>query len=226
MANEFIPLVDSPDAMTDQIAATTDGKHIIGARAMPGGTSTLTDLDLVLPLQPSTASGSTNYGCPIPPAPQPTIGYFSSSKTVQPLTGINASTITSVVPSSNSTAAFVTYILASGATAGGGLLPLYLPPATGSGTVQLLTLGNGATAASSPVSGVFSTDNSTFYAGTGSSDGTSVDDDVHLITLTYPASGAPTAAETGILSPNLPAASGTNYAPVNLIAQHPKKTTT
>jgi hypothetical protein len=225
-ANQFIPLVDGPAVITDQIAATTDGKHIIGAHAMSGGTSTLSDLDLVLPLQPNNASGSTNYGCPIPPAAQPAPGYFTSTVFPQPLTGINASTITSVQPSSNSAAAFVTYTLAPGATAGGGILPLYLPPATGSGTVQLLTLGNGATAASSPVSGVFSTDNSTFYAGTGSADGTSADDDVHLITMTYPTGGAPTAAETGILSPNLPAASGTGNAPINLIAQHPKKTTT
>jgi len=219
MANEFIPLVDDSTAVTDQIAATTNGKHILGAHAA-GNASTLSDLDLVLPLPPSAASGSTNYGCPIPPAAQPAPGYFLSTFTKQPLTGIDAATITSVQPSSNSTAAFVTYTLAPGATTGGGLLPLYLPPATGSGTVQLLTLGNGATAASSPVSGVFSTDNLTFYAGTGSADGTSADDDVHLITMT------PTAAETGILSPNLPAASGTGNAPVNLIAQHPKKTTT
>ena len=226
MANQFIPLVDSPAVITDQIASTTDGKHIIGAHAIPGGTSTLSDLDLVLPLQPSNVSSATNYGCPIPPAPQPTVGYFTSTVFPQALTGINASSITSVQPSSNSTAAFVTYTLAPGATAGGGLLPLYLPPATGSGTIQFLTLGNGSTVASSPVSGVFSTDNSTFYAGTGSADGTSVDNDVHLITMTYPTSGAPTASETGILSPNLPAASGTGNAPVNLIAQHPKKTTT
>jgi hypothetical protein len=228
LANEFIPLVDGPAVITDQLAATTDGKHIIGAHAMPGGTSTLSDLDLVLPLQPATVSGATNYGCPIPPAPQPGPGYFTSTVFPQPLTGINAFAITGVQPSTSSTspAAFVTYTLAPGATSGGGLLPLYLPPATGSGTIQLLTLGNGATVASSPVSGVFSTDNSTFYAGTGSADATSADDDVHLITLTYPASGAPTAAETGILSPNLPAASGTGNAPVNLIAQHPKKTTT
>lgn len=225
VSNEFIPLVDLSTAITDEIAATTDGKHIIGAHAA-GAASTLSDIDIVLPLPPSTASGSTNYGCPIPPAAQPAPGYFASTFTNQPLTGINASTITSVQPASNSTAAFVTYTLPSGATTGGGLLPLYFPPTTGKGTVQLLTLGNGATVVSSPVSGVFSTDNSTFYAGTGSVDGTSVDNDVHLITMTYPTSGTPTATETGILSPNLPTASGTGNAPVNLIAQHPKKTTT
>jgi hypothetical protein len=123
--------------------------------------------------------------------------------------------------------AFVTYTLPTGATTGGQLVPMYFPPASGSGTLQFFTLGNGATAASAPVSGVFSTDNFTFYAGTGAADGTSADNDVHLITMTYPSSGTPTATELpgGIISPQLPLASGVGDAPVNLIAQHPKKTT-
>jgi hypothetical protein len=228
--NQFIPLVaHTTQAITDQIAATTDGKHIIGAHAISGGASTLSDIDVTLPLPPlSNTAAGVNYGCPIPPAPQPTTGYFGASANVLPLTGINAGTITGVFPSSNSTAAFVTYTLPTGVTTGGGLLPLYLPPATGAGTIQLLTLGNGATAAAAPVSGVFSTDNFTFYAGTGAADGTSVDNDVHLITMTYPTSGTPTATEaTGsTITPQLPLSTGTGYAPVNLIAQFPKKTTT
>ena len=217
--NQFIPLADESAAITDQLAATTDGKHIIGAHAIPGGTSTLSDLDVKLP---------TNIGCPIPPAAQPSLGYFTSSFTVQPLTGVNAATITGVDPSSNSAAAFVTYTLLAGAAKGGGLLPLYFPSATGSGTIQLLTLGNGATAAAAPVSGVFSTDNFTFFTGTGAADGASVDNDVHLITMTYPSTGVPTATETSgsAITPQLPLATGTGYAPVNLLAQHPKKTTT
>jgi hypothetical protein len=227
VANEFIPLVDDSTAITDQIAATTDGKHILGAHAIPGGTSTLSDLDVTLPLQPANPAALANYGCPIPPAAQPAIGYFTSSFTVQPLTGINASTITGVVPSTNSAAAFVTYTLPTGVTTGGALLPLYFPPASGIGTLTFLTLGNGATAAAAPVSGVFSTDNFTFYAGIGAADGTSADNDVHLITMTYP-SGAPTATELpgNIISPQLPLANTVGDAPVNLIAQHPKKTTT
>jgi hypothetical protein len=226
--NEFIPLSDESAAITDQIAATTDGKHILGAHANGAG-STLSDIDVTLP---------TNAGCPIPPAAQPALGYFTSSFTVQPLAGINAATITSVQPASNSAAAFITYTLPAGVTTGGGLLPLYLPPASGSGAVQILTLGNGATAATAPVAGVFSTDNFTFYVGTGAADGTAADNDVHLITMTYPSGGTPTATEaTGsTITPQLPVcspnasgacqAAGTTYAPVNLIAQHPKKTTT
>jgi hypothetical protein len=226
--NEFIPLVDRQSAVNDQIAATTDGKHILGAHAILGGVSTLNDLDVTLP---------TNTGCPIPPAAQPVVGYFTSSVNAPlPLPGINAASITGVEPSSNSTTAFVTYTLPTGATAGGGLLPLYLPPASGNGTVRMLTLGNGATAAAAPVSGVFSTDNFTFYAGTGAPDGTSVNNDVHLFTMTYGATPTATEATGSTVTPQLPVcnpnasgacqATGAAYAPVNLIAQHPKKTTT
>jgi len=230
VSNQFIPLVDEKAVMTDELAATTDGKHILGAHAITGGTSTLSDIDVTLP---------TNAGCPIPPAAQPTVGYFTSTVNGPlPLAGINAAKITGVEPSSNSAAAFVTYTLPAGATSGGGSIPLYFPPASGSGTIQLLTLGNGATAAAAPVSGVFSTDNFTFYVGTGAPDGTSANNDVHLITMTYPTGGQPTATEvTGSeITPQLPVcdpnpagacqATGVGYAPVNLIAQHPKKTTT
>jgi len=217
--NQFIPLVDEKAAITDQVAATTDGKHILGAHAA-GAASTLSDIEVVLP---------TNAGCPIPPATQPGPGYFTSTVN-GPLTlaGINAASITGVEPASNSAAAFVTYTLPAGAASGGGSIPVYFPPASGSGTVQLLTLGNGATVAAAPVAGVFSTDSFTFYVGTGAADGTSANNDVHLFTMTYPTSGLPTATEaTGSeITPQLPLSTGTGYAPVNLIAQHPKKTTT
>jgi len=227
--NLFIPLVDEKPVMTDQIAATTDGKHILGAHAN-GAASTLSDLDVILP---------TNAGCPIPPAAQPTTGYFTSTVNGPlPLAGINAASITGVEPSSNSVVAFVTYTLPAGATSGGGAIPLYFPPASGGGTTQLLALGNGATAAAAPVAGVFSTDNFTFYIGTGAADGTSANNDVHLITMTYPTSGPATATEaTGSeITPQLPVCvttpsgacqtTSSGFAPVNLIAQHPKKTTT
>jgi hypothetical protein len=215
VTNTFIPLAALVAAQTDQIAATNDSKHILGAHAN-GTASTLSDIDLTLPT-PAAA-------CPavIPPT------YFTTAfPGPQTLTGINAATITSVVPDTNSAVAFVTYTMPTGATTGGQLLPMYFPPASGNGTLQFLTLGNGATAASAPVSGVFSTDNFTFYAGTGAADGTNADNDVHLITMTYPATGVPTATELpgDIISPQLPLVGSAGDAPVNLIAQHPKKTT-
>ena len=208
VSNQFLPLADQKAIPTDQIAATTNGLHILGAHAATNGAATLSDIDVVLP---------SDKACPtvIP------VNYFPSTFTVQPLIGINASTITGVVPSSNSKIAFVTYTgpaaTAPAGTFASGLLPIYFPPATGSGTLQFLPLGNGATAASAPVSGIFSTDNFTFYVGT------SGDNQVHLISLLYPTGAQPTATETGVITPNLPLFTGSGYAAINLIAQHPKK---
>lgn len=210
VSNQFIPIADQKAVATDQLAATTNGTHILGAHAAANGAATLSDIDVTLP---------NDAACPtvIP------TNYFPSSFTTQPLTGINAATITGVVPSSNSKVAIVTYTgpaaTAPAGTVASGLLPLYFPPATGSGTLQFLSLGNGATPASAPIAGVFSTDNFTFYVGTSS------DNQVHLISLTYPKGAQPTATEVpgSVLTPNLPVENGTGYAPVNLIAQHPKK---
>jgi hypothetical protein len=102
--------------------------------------------------------------------------------------------------------AFVTY------TGSSGMLPEYIIPAAGAtGTVTYLQLGNGATTATAPLAGVFSTDNLNFYVG--ASDG-----QVHLLTI-----NGTSATERGVLQPNLPLATGSGNAPVNLIAQHPKK---
>jgi hypothetical protein len=144
-----------------------------------------------------------------------TLPTFTSSITSYPLTGITTTGIIGVLPSNNSALAFVTY------TGSSGKLPYYIVPATGNGTLGFVTLGNGATTASAPVAGVFSTDNFTFYVGT------SGDNQVHEIALTYPTTGVPTATETTgvVLTPNLPVASGTGIATPNLLVQRPKKST-
>ncbi len=227
-ANSFIPLVSTNPVATDQLVATNNGTHIVGAHAN-GTSSTLTDIDVTLPLPPTNPTSGVNYGCPIPPAAQPSTTYFPTTVNGPlPLSGINAASITGLQASTNSEAVFVNYTLPTTAKTGAGILPLYLPPATGTGpgTLNLLTLSNGASASSAPESGVFSTDNFTYYVGTGSSDGLSADNDVHEITLTYPAGGPPTAVEKpgAIISPQLPLENGSGYAPVNLIAQYPKKT--
>ena len=227
VVNSFIPLADQKAVSTDRIAATTDGKHMIGAHAIPGsGVATLSDILLDLPI------GS----CPIPPqgGGTSTPVSFTSSTTTYPLTGVTAianaaatpvqapMAITGVYTSSNSLAAFATY------TGNSNLLPFYAIPSSGAGTVQLLPLGNGASPNTNPVSGVFSVDNFSFYVGTFGpvTNGISADNNVHIFTLTYPSGAAATATETGIVSPNLPNANGPGYAPVNLLVQRPKKSTT
>jgi hypothetical protein len=192
VTNEYYPLAGSVAVPTDRIAATTDGQHILGA-TVQGGTPTLQDISVVLPVIQT---------CPLPGASPLT---FQTTNKAVPLTGITASMIDDVVPATNSVLAFVTY------TGSSGLLPEYIPA---TGQVVNLQLGNGATAATAPLSGVFSTDNLTFYVG--DSDG-----QVHLISI-----NGSTATETGILQPALPNSTSTgkpNAAPVNLIAQHPKK---
>ena len=230
VTNQFLPLADQSAVATDQIAATTDGMHILGAHAGANGAATLSDIDVTL-TGPSSVSPAQPDGPGVCSTATGAI-VFPSTFTTQPLTGINAATITGVVPSSNSAVAFVTYTgpstTAPAGTGASGILPMYFPPATGQGPIQYLTLGNGATAATAPLAGIFSTDNFTFYVGTGAIDATPSDNDVHLITLTYPTGGAPTATEVNgsTLTPNLPFFSGaTGSAPINLLAQYPKKST-
>jgi hypothetical protein len=205
-SNVFAPLSDEKATVNDTLSATTDGYHILGATATTTP-ARLNDLELALPVPAACTTATAAI-------------TFNSTNYFLNLTGINAASITGVVPASNSKLAFVTYAAPANAN-GSGLLPLYLPkpsPATGAGTLSFLTLGNGATVASAPTVGVFSTDNLTFYVGTSSANGNSVDNDVHIFSI-----NGTTATESGILSPKLPFFNGgTGAAPVNLLVQKPK----
>ncbi|SEG49160.1 hypothetical protein SAMN05421819_3224 [Bryocella elongata] len=210
ITNDFIPLADTqPGVINDVLVATNDGARILGATA--ASPARINDLAITLPK--STGYGSTV----VVPAVCPTTvatGYFSSTNTPHNITGPTITSITGVVPSPNSALAFVTY------NGSGGLLPEYVPA---TGTVSTVTLANGATSASAPVAGVFSSDNLTFWAGTSS------DDQVH----TFSISGT-TPTETGVIVPKLPCSIGSNLTPTptctsgsyvmpNLLSQHPKK---
>jgi len=233
--NTFAPLAETDASITDKLAATNIGQHILGAHAIPAGTSTFTDLQFSFPTQ-NVSGVVTPQACPPPTTvgvPPPSTGYFTSTDSTLPLTSapaINASTITGVLPSSGQVApplnlsatqlaamsnevTFVTY------TGTGGQLPEYLLPSSGAaGTLTYIPLAGTATA---PISGVWSTDNNTFYTGT------SGDNEVHEITQTCTTAATPvcTWKDTGQLTPNLPAATGAGTVPVNLIAQKPKRVT-
>ena len=213
ITNNFAPLADTKPGSADVLAATNSGNHILGATAK--APATLTDLIVTLPTPPPNPPANSSYACPATVNP----GYFVSTITTQLLSGVVPATITGVIPASNSALAFVTY------TGTSGKLPVYVPAASGAGALSYITLGNGATAASAPVSGVFSTDNLTFYAGT------SGDNQVHLFSI----SGT-TATETKALAPLLPCSTGGTAVPTpactsgtivapNLLAQQPKKVT-
>jgi len=208
--NSFYPVSEIVTKPADRIAATTDGNHILGATAT--APASLQDLIVTLPVQTECPQASLT-------APATPVAFTSTNNT-HPLTGVTATAITGVIPSTNSAVAFVTYI---GAGVAGSQLPMYIPS---TGTVSPISLP-GATA---PVSGVFSADNLTFYAGT------SGDDLVHEVSVTYPATGNPTAAQSGTIAPSLPCGVGNIAAPnltctagsivtPNLIVQRPKKST-
>jgi hypothetical protein len=177
-ANVFYPPADSSPAITDRVAATDDGMHVIGATVTPA--PTLSDLRVTLPTQPNTN----------PPTPQacPLTGTlsFSNTLTTTPLSPLTATAITGVWPTSDSTLAFITY------TGSGGVLPAYAPAASGPGTTTYIKLSGTATA---PIAGVVSADNSTFYAAT------SGDNLVHIVTLSP-------LADSSTLAPNLTTPAG------------------
>jgi hypothetical protein len=226
--NSFYPLADEKAAPSDRIVATTDGNHILSATAglttTPATPPALNDIN-VAPDPTSTNPDplKATLECPVAPATVPN-NYFTSTynpaTNSHPLTGVTATAITGVTPSTNSAVAFVTY---TGTGTAGSQLPMYIPS---TGTLSFVSLP-GATA---PISGVFSTDNLTFYAGT------SGDNLVHEVAVTYPTTGNPTAAQSGTINPTLPCGVGNIAAPnltcttgsivaPNLIVQRPKKST-
>jgi len=224
--NSFYPLADEKAAPSDRIIATTDGNHILGATAglttTPATPPALNDIN-VASTQSNPDPLKATQECPVAPVTIPNT-YFTSTynpaTNSHPLTGVTATAITGVTPSTNSAVAFVTY---TGTGTSGSQLPMYIPS---TGTLSFVSLP-GATA---PISGVFSTDNLTFYAGT------SGDNLVHEVAVTYPTTGNPTAAQSGTINPTLPCGVGNIAAPnltctagstvaPDLIVQRPKKST-
>jgi hypothetical protein len=183
-SNVFYPLADNSPAVTDRVAATNDGLHILGATAT--GTPTLSDLHVGIPVGSCPANGLT----------------FSSTLSTTLLNPITATAITGVLPTSDSSLAFITY------TGSGGVLPAYAPLSSGPGSVTYIKLSGTAVA---PVGGVISADNTTVYAGT------TGDNLVHII-------NRGTLTDSSTLVPNLTSPAGA-AVPVNLLVQKPRKTT-
>jgi trimeric autotransporter adhesin len=201
----FVPYPESTsvNASTDHVAATTDGKHIIGATANP---LMLTDISITVPID----------ACPLNPATQQTMGSTFTPTPVVSQTSLSAYTngltnVNQVIASTNSQETFVTYT--SSATTpptGGALLPVY-EPAAQAGTLGTLTGIKLAGSAVAPVSGIFSPDNTTFFVGT------TGDNELHLI-------NTQTLVDTQQINPKLVDANGNPLPPV-FLAVKPRPTT-
>jgi hypothetical protein len=204
------PVVNYPEATTvaalsDHVASTTDGKHIIGASANPPVLSDLSITTATVPNVPLTCPTNANSQTTgITFDPPPVVNQIS-------LAAYGINNINEVVAATNSLEAFVTY--GSAATtppSGGALLPVYKPSATAGspGTLSSVTLTGKAMA---PVAGIFSPDNTLFFAGT------TGDNQLHVIDTT-------TLLDTQQINPKLTDINGNPLPPV-FLAVKPRPTT-
>jgi trimeric autotransporter adhesin len=202
---------------TYQLAATFDGKHILGA----DNSGQLTDISIqgLINSVSGAVTSSLSGTCP-----QDTTGTgHSHPLTIQstynqtPL-GVTPTEITGVLPSADSTKSFITY----NGTSATGLIPVYMPSTTAGalGTMSSVQLSSGAQA---PLSGAFSPDNFTFFVGT------TGDNLLHLIDV-------PSLTDTQTINPKLPscvlspsggtpACDPTTFVPIQFIAVQPRPTT-
>lgn len=197
--SDYYPVAGTFSVPAERLAATNDGNHVLGVHVPSGGgTPVINDLIGTLPTNASTTT--------VPCLPQPQFSYTPNTVVVS---GVNASSVTGIIPSNDGAISFLTYLAGSNPTTTGTVLPLYTPTTSGPGTITSVKLADGATA---PVAGVFSTNNLDFYVGT------SGDNLLHIINPT-------TLLDTQQINPRLPAATGSGYATPDLIVQKPRKST-
>jgi hypothetical protein len=205
--NVFYPDAGVMGPPADRIATTNDGLHLLGAAVTP--TPTFTDQALFTPGTTPTP-GLPNQGCPaINGTTTPPVNFGSNVAFSGTLSGVTATAITGVFPTSDSKAAFVTY------TGTGGVVPVYMPQVSGAGTLGSISLSKAIGTPIAPVAGAVSADNQTFFAGT------SGDNAVHLITKQTDGSYKDV---TTPIAPKLPDVNGNTVTP-NLLVQKPRKAT-
>lgn len=211
------PPNDAVSALTDVLAATTDGQHILGAAYTNGGI-TLSDIGVTVPNGECPPADSTGTLLPL------TIPFtLNALQTI----AVQATGVNEVIASPASNLAFIAY---SGSTTGA-TLPYYIPSTTpnAAGVLGYVPLvGSSVTA---PVAGAFTPDDTLFFVSTAG------DNLIHYISvpkiLTDPAH-----ADTLQIAPNLPACTrettnvdcvgvpaGATVVPATVITVKPRSTT-
>jgi hypothetical protein len=200
----YYPQAAEVGAATDQLTATADGNHILGASL-----TSFSDIWLYQGSSPSPPTGVPVNACP---AYDGTPLSLTTSFTTDTPLPITPTEIDQVVASPDSSLAFITY----NATSAAGLLPYYVPASASSspgaaGTLSAVQLSSGAQA---PLAGVFSPDGTIFFVST------SGDNLVHEVTTT---STTPTDS-TQTIDPKLTNGSGTSV-PAQFLAVKSRTTT-
>lgn len=201
-------------AVNDRAATTNDGKHLLDVRlATSGGTPVVNDVTFPTSTANDGANGTRTFTGVLPTGDCPEAGVapvFGLAANTTASTSVTTTSVTGIYPTTDSTQAFTTYLPVSGAASNGAKLPVYSTTGATAGTVTSVTLANGATA---PVTGVLSSDNKFFFAGT------SGDNQVHQITRS-------TLTDSTQLNPKLPSLTTTGGTAVpNLLVQYPRSVT-
>jgi len=199
----YYPQAASLGIQTDQLAATDDGDHILGADAKDNQFSDIWIYQDATKQTPGVPIGE----CPTDSKGNTGIAGISLQTSFNQLpTGVTASEIDQVVASPTSGIAFVTYNSASGS----GILPAYTPSTTAgaAGTMSSVQLSGSA---QSPIDGIFSPNQTIFFVST------SGDNLVHYVNPS-------TLTDTQTINPGLVDANG-NPVPVQMMAVKPRSTT-
>jgi hypothetical protein len=158
---DFYPQGDQVNTQTDVLAATTDGKHILGA-SVTGSTVTLSDIGVTIP---STLVNGIEVPDKCQVSASGVLSPLIFSHTLNQITvgGVQATSVNQIVPSPASNLAFLTYT----GTTPGATLPYYVPSSTSgsTGTLHSITL-NGGSAVTAPLTGAFSPDSTLFFVST------------------------------------------------------------
>jgi hypothetical protein len=251
----FYPQGPAPDnsvaAQTDILAATTDGKHILGASttgtSASGSDITLSDIGVTIPkyncLPPES---DPNYPLALgdtisPLVLQTTLGQLTIGTVQNPVNAaaVNQVAVGSIPQAASSqtmppSLAFITYTPPTTNPTTGVSLPYYVP---GTSTVGYVPFkGTGAANITAPLAGAFTPDNNLFFVSTAG------DNMIHYISIPL-VSTNPANADTQQISPNLPSctpisAGGTDFGcaysgpnpstaivPATAIAVKPRSTT-
>ena len=217
---QFYPQSDSVSVPTSVLGATTDGDHILGATPNGGSSITLNDIGVSIPpttLFPNAECSVTTSGTP--PNQVQTLAALSTNPVLNGSVNLNAGTnvdvttvnqvVTGAAPTTASTTtaapiAFVTYSTPGNSSATA-QLPFYLPqpngaPVVPAGYVAFKYPSGVTAAATAPLAGAFSPDNSLFFVSTQN------DNEIHFISIPTNVNNTtapPTDSQQ--VSPNLPA---------------------